>query len=60
MVNPQKFRWGRGYGAFSVSASAIKKVKSYIRNQEKHHRNRSFMEELDSFLKAYGVEEENR
>jgi len=55
-----KFSWARGYGAFSVSASAIEKVKSYIRNQEEHHRKKSFTEELDDFLSAYGMEVQNR
>ena len=55
-----KFSWGRGYGAFSVSASAIEKVKSYIRNQPAHHRSKSFTEELDEFLFAYGLEVQNR
>lgn len=55
-----KFSWARGYGAFSVSASAIEKVKSYIRNQEEHHRKKSFIEELDEFLSAYGLEVPNR
>ncbi len=55
-----KFSWGRGYGAFSVSASAIDKVKSYIRNQPDHHRKKLFKEELDEFLSAYGLEIQNR
>jgi len=55
-----KFNWARGYGAFSVSASGLKKVKAYIRNQEEHHRERSFIEELDSFLSVYGLEVQNR
>lgn len=50
-----KFSWGRGYGAFSVSASAIENVKSYIRNQEEHHRKKSFSEELDELLSAYDL-----
>lgn len=32
-----KFSWQRGYGAFSVSHSALKIVKRYINNQEEHH-----------------------
>ena len=55
-----KFSWARGYGAFSVSASALKKVKAYIRNQQEHHREKSFTEELDTFLSAYDLEVQNR
>jgi len=54
-----KFRWARGYGAFSVSASAIRKVKTYIRTQEEHHRKKTFEEELDDFLSVYGLEVQN-
>ena len=55
-----KFSWARGYGAFSVSASGLEKVKSYIRNQEEHHREKTFTDELDDFLSAYGLEIQNR
>ena len=33
----QRFSWGRGYGAFSVSASNTSKVINYINNQDVHH-----------------------
>lgn len=55
-----KFFWGRGYGAFSVSQSALASVERYIANQEEHHRKKTFAEEFDAFAKAYGVEGENR
>lgn len=55
-----KFSWGRGYGAFSVSASAVEKVKSYIRNQKEHHKKRTFEDELSEFLSAYGLSVQNR
>ena len=50
-----KFNWARGYGAFSVSQSKLKKVIEYIKNQEEHHRVKSFTEEYDLFIKKYGV-----
>lgn len=56
----KRFRWARGYGAFSVSSSAIEKVKSYIRNQEKHHRQQTYNQELAGFLSAHGREIQNR
>jgi putative transposase len=40
-----KFRWQRGYGAFSVSASQLEVMKRYIENQNEHHRKKSFKEE---------------
>src|SRR5436305_6978374 len=36
-----KFAWGRGYGAFSVSASNVDQVARYIARQEEHHRVRT-------------------
>jgi putative transposase len=50
-----KFSWGRGYGAFSVSASQLKKVETYIKNQQEHHRVKSFTEEYEIFIKKYGL-----
>ena len=57
------FSWGRGYGAFSVSHSDVERVARYIANQEEHHRKRTYAEELEMFVKKYGLEwrdEQNR
>ncbi|MBU6402060.1 MAG: IS200/IS605 family transposase [Verrucomicrobia bacterium] len=54
------FRWQEGYGAFTVSASARGAVQAYIANQEKHHRTKSFREELIEFLEKSGVEYDQR
>jgi len=51
-----KFAWGRGYGAFSVSQSSIDEVAKYIANQEEHHRRKSFAQEYERFVRAYGLE----
>ena len=60
---PGKFGWQRGYGAFSVSHSAVDEVCAYIAHQEEHHRKKTFAEELKLFVERYGLkwhEEENR
>jgi putative transposase len=49
------FSWQEGYGAFSVSASAIERVTEYVRRQEEHHCKRTFEEEFLSLLKKHGV-----
>ncbi len=54
------FAWQEGYGAFSVSASKIEVIKSYIRNQEEHHRKLTFAEEYMQFLEAYGTKYDER
>lgn len=46
------FAWQGGYAAFTVSKSQQAVVENYIENQEEHHRQKSFKEELISFLKV--------
>jgi putative transposase len=55
-----EFRWQRGYGAFTVSHSAMDSVKSYIANQEEHHRKMSFGEELRALLMRHEIEFDER
>ncbi|MBI5661049.1 MAG: IS200/IS605 family transposase [Ignavibacterium album] len=50
-----KFSWGRGYGVFSVSESAVGRVCEYISNQGEHHRVKSFTEEYKEFITKYGM-----
>jgi REP element-mobilizing transposase RayT len=56
----QDFAWQSGYGAFSVSASAMPAVKRYLDRQEEHHRTQSFEEEFVSFLRKHGIEYDER
>lgn len=51
-----KFEWQDEYIALSVSYSAIDKLRVYIRNQEEHHKKKTFTEEYNEFLKAYDLE----
>ena len=53
---PGKFGWGRGYGVFSVSQSAVGEVAKYIADQEEHHRKKNFVEELKVLVKRYELE----
>jgi REP element-mobilizing transposase RayT len=46
----RKFRWQKGYAAFSVGYSQIEKVEKYVRNQKKRHLNLSFDDELTLIL----------
>ncbi|MEM9479692.1 MAG: IS200/IS605 family transposase [Verrucomicrobiota bacterium] len=55
-----KFCWQRGYGMFSVSPTRREKVEEYVRNQEEHHRTRTFQEEFRKFLDQYGIEYDER
>jgi len=49
------FEWQKGYAAFSVSPSLIETVTKYIRNQEHHHRERTFEQEFLILLRKSGV-----
>jgi putative transposase len=51
-----QFGWQEGYGAFSVSASNLGKVKKYIANQAEHHRKMTFETEFVDLLQKYGIE----
>jgi REP element-mobilizing transposase RayT len=50
-----RFGWGRGYGCFSVSQSDVDRVCAYIAGQAEHHRVKTFAEEYERFVKAYGL-----
>ena len=54
-VFQSKFRWQRGYGAYSVSASQIDVVKNYIANQSAHHKKNTFADEYDAWIREYGL-----
>lgn len=54
------FRWQDGHGAFAVSHSNIGHVKSYLANQEQHHRRISFQEEFLELLRRHELEWDER
>jgi putative transposase len=49
------FAWQVGYGAFTVSYSGLPRVTDYVKNQEEHHRTRSFQDEFRALLQRHGV-----
>jgi putative transposase len=55
-----RFSWQEGFGAFSVSHSHLSAVINYIRNQEHHHRRKSFREEYLEFLNRHAVPYDER
>ena len=54
------FSWQRGYGAFTVSQSNVDEVRGYIARQKVHHKRVSFRDEFIQFLKANGIEYDER
>lgn len=55
-----RFSWQEGYGAFSYSKSQVESVIQYIRNQEIHHRKKTFIEEYLDFLEKFEVDYDER
>ena len=52
---PEQFTWQEGFGAFSYSYSQVDDVATYIKNQEKHHANKTFEDEYLELLKRFDV-----
>jgi REP element-mobilizing transposase RayT len=52
----EKFAWQDDYFVASVSHSVIDNVREYIKNQEDHHRKKSFDDEFEEFLQRAGFE----
>lgn len=55
-----KFAWQEGFGAFSYGKSQISTIIRYIENQQQHHLKRTFIDEYIAFLKAFGIEFDER
>jgi len=49
-----KFEWADKYFAASVSTDKIPVVRSYILNQQEHHKKQSFLEEYQKFVLGIG------
>ncbi len=54
------FRWQDGYGAFSVSHTALPSAERYIRNQKAHHRKKTYEEEMREVFKMCAIEFDDR
>ena len=54
------FEWQGGYAVFSVSPSNLERVKSYITNQQEHHRKMNFQDELRKLLTRHRLEWDER
>ena len=48
--------WQEGYGAFTYSIKEKDRLIEYVKNQEEHHRKKSFREEYVKLLDEHGIE----
>ncbi len=55
-----RFSWQEGYGGFSYSKSHVNKVINYIKNQKRHHRKKTFIQEYLDFLEKFEVPYDER
>jgi hypothetical protein len=51
-----KFYWQAGFGAFTVSKKDVPMILNYIKNQEEHHKKKTFREEYLNFLQDNEIE----
>jgi len=55
-----RFGWQEGFGVFSYSQSQIGAVSNYIRNQEAHHKKRTFRDEYLDLLTRFKISFEEK
>ncbi len=53
-LTKKKFAWQDEYIAIGVCDDKIDIVRSYIANQEEHHKKKTFIQEYEQFIKRYG------
>ena len=56
MTKSDRFYWQRGYGMWSVSPKDRDEAEKYVRDQEEHHRTRSFQDEYRAISQTYEIE----
>jgi REP element-mobilizing transposase RayT len=59
-IGAESFAWQEGYAAFTVGATARQAVRRYISNQEEHHAQRTYRDELLGMLDRAGIEYDPR
>lgn len=52
----RKFEWQDEYFALSVSESVLGRVRTYIKNQEEHHKKKTFQSEFDEIIEKYNIQ----
>ncbi|SHO59915.1 IS200/IS605 family transposase [Algoriphagus zhangzhouensis] len=55
-LTEEKFEWQDEYFAVSIAELMLDNVREYIKNQEDHHRKKSYAQEYEEFISKYGFE----
>ena len=53
-LSKYRFEWAVEYFGVSISESHLPRVRKYIKNQEEHHRKKSWEEEYTDLINEYG------
>ena len=56
----REFAWQNGYGAFSISPSAVDRAKAYIAKQKEHHRTQTFQDEFRALPRHHQIDYDER
>ena len=56
----ETFRWQDGYGAFTVSVSALPTTVAYVEQQRITHQKRTFQDEFRALLQRHGIAYDER
>ncbi|WP_138431661.1 IS200/IS605 family transposase [Fodinibius saliphilus] len=56
----EKFRWQKGYGAFSINKSLLPTTINYIKRQKEHHSEITYKDEFAAFLDKHEIDYDNR
>ncbi|HPD65414.1 MAG TPA: IS200/IS605 family transposase [Bacteroidia bacterium] len=51
-ITEEYFEWQEGFSAFSISPWNVELIRNYIKNQEQHHKNQGFDDELKRLNKS--------
>jgi hypothetical protein len=56
MIFPEFLAWQKGYGVFTYSIRQKAIIMNYVKNQEEHHKVKSFKEEYIELLQEHEIE----
>ncbi len=56
-LTKRKFEWQSKYFAASVSESSVNNVREYIKNQERHHKKKTFYDEYNEFIRKFNFKQ---
>ena len=54
-IFPKFSGWQNGYSAFTYHVNQKKYLIEYVKDQRKHHKQKSFIDELKDLYKEYGI-----